>query len=353
MPTRSGASPIEKRLWRKAKQYVQSPQGLREPKVEDVFTKRYYISPQDLFITNYLRRQPAVAFNPGALEREGKLLIFPRLVFDYYSYVSSIGVFELDLERLFQGQLEKPLKTKIILWPKELWEFGHGCEDPRVSFTDGSIYMLYTGARHHYERDHLVKKSVLGFAELDQSFEIKKRDYFSITNRDERFVPSNKDSAFVEVKNDKATILTRPDFRGITLCWRAKADLKTLTIPEETLTPVLGPEEWEHKVGWSTNTIKLSSNKYLVGWHGVVQEDLSYRNGLALVNEKGELLAITDYLLTPKGVEEQYGDRSFTIFGNGLIRHKDCLIWIGGVSDYAIGVFVADMKDVFSMLRKV
>ncbi|MCK4394958.1 hypothetical protein KAX17_18830 [Candidatus Bipolaricaulota bacterium] len=349
----SKVSTIEERLWNKAEQYIQSLRGVREPKIEDIFTRRYYISPQDLLIMNYLRTQPVAAFNPGALERGGKLLIFPRLVFDYYSYASSIGVFELDLERLFQGRIEKPLKAKIVLWPKELWEFGHGCEDPRVSLFNNSIYMLYTGAGRHYEGEHMVEKSAQGFAELGPAFEIKKKGYFSIVNGDDRFVSSMKDCALIEVERDRATMLTRPDFRGIALCWRAEADLETLTIREETLGPVLTSEEWEHKVGWSTNTIKLSENEYLVGWHGVLKEDLSYRNGLAIVDGSGDLLAISNYLLAPKGLEESYGDRPLVIFGDGLVRHENYLIWIGGISDYAIGIFIAELDEALEKLKRI
>jgi len=36
----------------------------------------------------------------------------------------------IDIEKVIDGRIEKPLKVKIILWPRELWEFGHGCEDP-------------------------------------------------------------------------------------------------------------------------------------------------------------------------------------------------------------------------------
>ena len=64
------------------------------------------------------------------LIRDRELLIFTRLVFDYYSYTSSIGVMAIDIEKVIDGRIEKPLKVKIILWPREIWEFGHGCEDP-------------------------------------------------------------------------------------------------------------------------------------------------------------------------------------------------------------------------------
>lgn len=342
---------IEERLWEKAKRAGKELQGLRQPRVEDIFTKRYYISPEDLLVTNFLRSRPLAAFNPGALERDGKLFIFPRLIFDYYNYVSSVGVATVNIEKVINGEIKKPLKVRIILWPEEIWEFGHGCEDPRFSLFDNTIYMLYTGSKYYQKDDHVVEKSVLGFAELNPAFEIKRRGYFSIIRGHDRFIPSNKDSTFIEVKKDRATMLTRLYLRGIALCWRAEADLKDLTMREETLRPVLVPEKWEYKVGWSTNVVKLSTNEYLVGWHGVLKEDLSYKDGLAIVDNKGELLAVSDYLLAPRGLEESYGDRPLVIFGDGLVRYKDYLIWIGGISDYCIGIFITELNKALEKLK--
>jgi len=121
----------------------------------------------------------------------------------------------------------------------------------------------------------------------------------------------------------------------------------------DSLQPILVPEPWEYKVGWSTNTVRLSRGEFLVGWHGMLREDFSYRNGLALVDGEGRLLAVSDYLLVPQGLVEQYGDRSLAIFGDGLLLYRDILIWIGGVSDYCIGIFVAELEDVRSRLRRV
>ncbi len=347
-------SKIEGRLWNKVERAMKELHGFRTPAVkESIFQKRYYISPQDLRITNYLRTQPIAAFNPGAMERDGKLLIFPRLVFDYYTYNSSIGVLELDIEEVIQGRIKAPLDTKIVLWPEHIWEFGHGCEDPRVNTVGNSIYMLYTGSKHYHMHDELIKKSVLGFAELDQSFTVRRRGYFSTTDEQESVVLSNKDSAFIEINGSNVTMLTRPDLQQEGLCWRATADIEALTIPEKSMEPVFAPEDWEEKVGWSTNTIQLSEDEYLVGWHAVLKDDLSYKDGLAIVDGEGKLQAISDYLLAPQGLIESYGDRALVIFGDGLVKYKDYLIWVGGISDYGIGIFIAGIDEALDTLKKI
>ncbi|MCK4255608.1 glycosidase [candidate division WOR-3 bacterium] len=333
-------SSIDKRLWEKAVKAIGTLSGRRENKFKDIFTRKYLISPEDLFVEDYLRSKPVAAFNPGALERDGELLIFPRLVFDYRQYSSSVGVNSMNIKKVIEGEVEKPLKTRIILWPKEPWEFSRGCEDPRVCLFNNSIYMLYTAAG---------KIGRQAFAELNPSFEVKRRGYFCIGK--EKFVPSCKDSAFVKFSNGKAIMLTRPDFRSIAICWSAKADLKDLTIDEQTLKPVISHEKWEYKVGWSTNVVNLSENKYLVGWHAVLKEDDSYRNGLAVVDDNAELLGISNYLLSPQGLNESYGDRTLVIFGDGLVKYGKYLIWIGGVSDYAIGIFITEIDEALENIR--
>ena len=351
MSFQSRKATIEDRLWERARLAMKTLRGLRRPKVQDVFTRRYYLSPEDLLVTNYLRSRPLAVFNPGALKRGREILIFPRLIFDYYKYISSVGVAAVDVEKLVDGEVKKPLKVRIVLWPEELWEF-LGCEDPRVSLADDGVYMLYTGKGHYYEDERMVRRDVLGLVKLCLSWKVERKGYFTIVGESDKFVPvSNKDSAFVGIENNRVTMLTRPEVHGIRLCWRAEADLEDLAIYEETLKPILPMEKWEVKVGWSTNAVKLSANEYLVGWHGLLKGDLSYRNGLAVVDNGGELLAVSNYLLSPTGLQESYGDRPLVIFGDGLVRHRDHLIWIGGVSDYSVGIFVTELDDALEKLK--
>ncbi|WP_053001208.1 hypothetical protein [Kosmotoga pacifica] len=340
---------IEKNLLSKLKNHKMS---VRKNKLVDVFKARYYISPEDLYVKNYIRTKPVAVFNPGAVIKAEKLFIFPRLIFDYYKYTSSVGVFSLDIEKIVKGGIDRPVETEIILWPKELWEF-LGCEDARVSLHGDNLYMLYTGKGYYYgEGDELVRRDVLGFAEFNETYELKRKGYFRISDGKEEFLPvTTKDSAFIEVENNSATMLVRLEISDTLVCWRASADLESLTLNAESIEPVLLPENWEHKVGWSTNAVKLSDDEYLIGWHAVLKEDLSYKNGLALVDRDGRLKAISDYLLAPRGLNEEYGDRAMVIFGDGLILYDDKLLWVGGVSDYCIGIFVAKLEDVLKELK--
>jgi len=333
--------------------------GIRENKTRDIFSDRRYITPDDLLVTNYLRRRPVAAFNPGGmLLNNGMVMLFPRLVFDYYTYNSSIGLILINMDDLLVRRIAKPIECEIVLWPDKIWEFGHGCEDARVHVHGDLVYLLYTGSKHyHDERGRLVKQSVQALATLELhqlDCPAKKLGYFSVMDRaGEKTVMGCKDSAFLKFDVSEASMLLRLDVGDRLACWRGKADLSSMTFDLDSLYPVMLPESWEHKVGWSTNAIEYAPGKYLVGWHAVMKEDLSYKNGLAVVDEVGKLLAASNYLLVPSGVNEWYGDRGGVIFGDTLILYEDRLIWIGGVSDYAMGVFVADLDTVLSSLRPV
>ncbi len=341
---------LERALRDKARRFLKSQRGLRKPELRDIFSRAAYIFPGDLRVENYPRR-PVVAFNPGAILRGDRLWMFPRLVFDYYNYTSSIGFIEAGISDVVEGALEKPLGTRVILWPKYLWEF-KGCEDARVHREGDRYLLLYTGYGYMVKGDALSTSIVQGLAVFDSEFKETGRGYFTIAGDEERFLPrAAKDSVIITVRRGEAVMLSRPTMGDVDICWRSRADLGEPCFLGETMEPVLANEEWEFKVGWSTNAVKLSSNEYLVGWHGVLREDYSYRNGIAVVDEEGDLLAISNYLLAPKGIVEEYGDRPLVVFGNGLVRYRELLVWVGGISDYAMAIFTAELEKVMETLK--
>jgi len=342
---------LEEMLRAKAAKELGKRRPVRSPVTERIFMRRWQINPDELVITNYPRRRPVAAFNPGTLFDGEKIYIFPRLIFDYHSYASSVGLIEIGVKELLMGEVEKPLETRIILWPQHRWEITQGCEDARAFNSNDEVLLLYTAVGRPKERAD-EDLSALALAVFTKDFRLKKKGIFMYTSSNGEVIIPNKDSAFICIHGEAATLLTRPTVPGLPdMCWRAWADLKQLLIPGESLWPVLFPEPWELKMGWSTNAVPLSEEEFLVGWHAVLEEDLSYRNGLALVNQEGELLAVSNYLLSPSGVEEEYGDRPKVIFGNGLFVYEGHLVWIGGISDYSIGIFIADLKRVLERLK--
>ena len=338
------------RLYGKVNELQGMRRGFRRPRCSCIFKRAALITPNMVKVVNYTRN-PVAVFNPGAHLEGGEALIFPRLIFDYLNYTSSIGAFKVNADDLVEGRVNS-VEARILIWPRELWEF-RGCEDPRIFKRGGEYLVLYTGWGYYLDGGGLKPRAVQALARLNTDLSIASRGFFKIRTAEGSLIIPDwwKDSAIMEVNGNEALMLTRPTVNNVDVGWFGVADLENLEFPEDGLKPILWFEDFEFKVGWSTNAIKLSSNEYLVGWHGVAKEDYSYRDGLALVDDSGELLAISDYLLEPRGIEEEYGDRPRVIFGGGLILYKGSLIWIGGVSDYAIGIYVTELDKALGALR--
>jgi len=338
-------------LFSKAVKSFKLQRGLRKPRKIDVFIRKLYIYPDDFLVENF-RRKPVAIFNPGAISRDNEILVFPRTVFDYYWYVSSISLFKISFRDVVEGSIEKPVKARLILAPKNMWELGKGLEDPRIDVDGDDIHILYTA----------VAPSLKGiaplqaYALLSSSLEERRRGYIKILADEEYILYPWKDSALLEVVERKGYILTRPLIKygdtSIEIGWKGFIDLNNLVIEYDTLEPILPFEEWELKVGWSTNAVKLYSNEYLVGWHAVLKS-MVYVNGFAIVDKEGGLQAVTDYILVPETLPELYGDKPGVIFGCGLIKRNDLIYWIGGVSDFAIGIYEAELDKILENMREI
>ncbi len=344
----------------KLKSSVGKLRGLRKPLMNDVFKRVLYISPQSIKVTNYVRSRPLASFNPGAIVKGNDFLVFPRLIFDYYWYVSSVGLFKLSLKDIL-NDLDintRELPTKIVIYPTSKYEVVRGCEDPRVHVINEKYYILYTAVGPKplpkYVPDVIsdmpfYRASYQALAVLNENLKLISKYYLKI---DDEVVPNWKDGSIVKVVNsESASMLLRPSVGDIEANWRGLINLRDFSIELGSLEPIMVAEDWEFKVGWSTNTIRLSSNEYLVGWHAVLKSNFSYVEGLAIVNDSGDLLATTDYVLIPKGLNESFGDRPLVIFGCGLILTKEYVIWVGGVADYCIGIFKANLSKVLELMK--
>ena len=334
---------LKDKMYRAKKDYVEQPR-----KTNDIFARAGIIIPNQIVTTNYFDRTPIAAFNPGVSEvyNGSKIDVYPRLHFDgiYNQSPAVIGKFQLNIEEFLNrdGMLEQ-IQTKIVIYPTNPWEL-IGCEDPRIFEKDQERYTLYTG----WGICDGEKKSVLGIQNED------KKDYFIIEDsKGNTYTPfSNKDAAILYIECDIAQMMTRLHLGdGDQFCWSCGAYTDTNRIIEESLEVQLIPNENEDRIGLSTNAVKLSQNEYLIGWHATLKKDWRYVNGLALVDSLGNLKAITDYLLVPQGIKEWVGNRYGVIFGCGLVRYKDQLIWVGGISDWAIGVFHTDFEKAMSEMR--
>jgi len=296
-----------------------------------VSTRRLQILvPKDFKVTNY-PKTPLACFNPGAVVRDEELLLFPRLVFDYFDYNSSIGVTKIPIKEVVRGEIKTPLETEIIIYPTRAWErasdkvFGRGCEDPRVYDSGNRFYILYTGASSKGE----IPFAYQAVAELDSELRVKSKYVLKLEN----VRCSMKNGTILSLENRSGYIAIRPQER--LACYTGKLDLEKRNIYDLRVQIIPSPSEF--KVGWSTNALKVGE-KFLIGWH-VKSVNHLYKQSLAILGKEGVLESVSRPFLIPRGFETQYGDRSGVIYGCGLVEWKDRFYWIGGIGDYSIGVW--------------
>ncbi len=339
---------LESRLLTRLRNASEKLRGVRSRRVVDVFERLGYIWPHQVRVAEMAGRSPYAAFNPAALPLDGgRVAVLPRLITGYFWYTSVVGYFEVE-------SLEEPpgsVEARVVLYPRTRLDLA-GCEDPRAEREGDRIYLLYTAMEPLPERVHAVNAiSRQGLAVLDAStLKPLERGVLCMSGGEEFYEPAEwKDSALLGVSR-KTWLLTRITLRGVQASWRGLLDMEDYSVPVDTLEPILLPEPWEYKTGWSTNAVKISSNEYIVGWHGVGR-DLVYRSGFAVVSREGELLGVTDYVLEPRTPEEYIGERPGVIFGCGLLLQGDSLIWVGGVADTGIGFYRARLDDVMEQVK--
>ncbi len=326
----------------KIREAYNNMRGIRKGKVvEGVFERLGYLTADQIRVSNYPRK-PSVAFNPSAVLVKDTVHLFIRLVFDYYDYVSSIAHTTVPLD-LLEKLPQLNLDTKIVIYPTTHHEIKRGAEDPRAHLFRNDFLIFYTAVG--LRDGGLWPKQ--GYAILDrEELNVVKKGVLYLSDGNELFsMPSWKNTIMINDMGDKIRVFTRPFIEGHEVIWNAEVELgEVWTVPYDSMEVLMVHENWELKLGVSTPPIQIGSNELLFGWHAV-RSDLTYYNGVAVVNKDGELLGISEYLLVPSTIEELYGDRPMVIYGSGLIRRGNDVFWLGGVADYGIGVYRANLND--------
>jgi len=300
------------------------------------------LQPENFHITNYNRKSIS-AFNPGAYENEeGKLVIMPRLVFDDRFYVSSIGLCEpISFHDLIDfGNENRNIETNLIKYP-EMHQEINGVEDPRI--TEDGKKVLTVGINLHSSY-HTTQTTMMGF-DGKKMFNAKPFSFNdSIWN-------TGRDAVLV---NDNILLFRPESSANRFLSYRAFYEEidDRIEISNKNLEVVLETFPNERKRGFSTNIVRLSSNENLVGFHGALKEKYEYREAFMIINDEGIPIATTDYILKTEGIL-QYGNRPFTLFGNGLILDNNRLWCIYGFGDFGIVILSTDIENVLNEMVKI
>jgi predicted GH43/DUF377 family glycosyl hydrolase len=324
------------------------------PELLDVLSTPKYDRPQfsrkkenPILTPNPLHPWEAKAvFNPSVLEIEGRVYMAYRAMSN--DNTSYIGYAASDDAIHFNERDAEPM-----YWPREKFEEkgipngNSGCEDPRLTLIDDTVYMLYTAYNgHESPRVALTKLSKQDFLEKKWN-NWSKPVLISPPNYD------NKDACILPEKVDGKYLIFHRMGIDIDYAIVDSLDFDGNTWLEENIWLVNRPGMWDDwKVGISGTPIKTEAGWILI-YHGVSTQDHIYRVGAVLMdtNNPTKILGRSYYpLFEPEASYELIGQVPNVVFPEGnILRDGMIYIYYGG-ADSVIGVATIKLEDLINSL---
>jgi predicted GH43/DUF377 family glycosyl hydrolase len=224
-----------------------------------------------------------------------------------------------------------------------------GCEDPRLTRIDETIYMSYTA--YDGINPPRIAVSTIGV----EDFNNHKFEAWSTPKLISAPGMDNKDSCIVSEKIDGRYVI----FHRIPPCiW---VDIVSdLNFGENHWLgghPLMGPRvnSWDDlKIGLNGPPEKTEDG-WLLLYHGVSKVDKKYRMGAALLDLDNPLKVIArlqNPILEPLAWYENEGYRHGTVFSNGQVIKDGVLYDYYGGADKYTGVATAPVKTILDALKK-
>ncbi len=284
-------------------------------------------------------------FNPAAIYENEKVHIIYRAmsenntsVFGYASSVDGVHIESRDAEPVYVPR--ESFEQKIKLGQNS------GCEDPRITKIDDTLYMCYTAFDgSHPPRIALTSISLEKF--LAKQWDWAKPVLISPAEFD------NKDACiFPEKVKGKYLIFHRfGNDIDIALVSNLNFDGSTWLEERRWLLPRQGMWDSE-KIGIVAPPVKTKSGWILL-YHGVSEEDHHYRVGAVLLDLRDSTRVIgrtDDPLMEPETLYEKKGQVANVVFPCGNVVVGDQIFIYYGGGDSVIGVASIKIQDLIGVL---
>lgn len=283
-------------------------------------------------------------FNPGAIELNGRIHLIYRAQSDNNTSVFGYAASQ-DGEKIDERSVEP------IYVPREPFEMkkqpgNSGCEDPRLTLIDKTIYMLYTAFDGvNLPRVAATSISVKNF--LAKNWRWAKPIIISPFGVDDK-------DAFLFPKKVGENYLVFHRI-GLDICVDPISSLNFTTECIKTITPIVLPRKfmWDsERIGINTPPIE-SKIGWIVLYHGISKNHHTYRIGAILLDKKDPtkvLARTTAPIFEPEMSYEKEGQVPNVVFPCGTVtRNGEVLIYYGA-ADKVIGltkIKLADLEKVF------
>lgn len=285
-------------------------------------------------------------YNPAAIYLENKVHIIYRAQADdntsVFGYATSSDGIHIDYRST------KPAYTPRESFEQKLTPGGNsGCEDPRLTKIDDTIYMLYT-AFDGKNCPRIALTSILEKDFLAQTWNWKKPVLISAPQDDD------KDAClFPEKINGKYVIIHRSG-DDIDLSFHENLDFDGSTWLEEYRWIAPRKGMWDsRKVGISAPPIKTDAG-WLILYHGVSEDDGAYRVG-TLLTDLHDLTKIIDRSdepnFEPETPYEKLGQIPNVVFPCGAVVIGEKIFLYYGGADQVVGVAIGDLKKLLKFCQ--
>lgn len=281
-------------------------------------------------------------FNPTAFCADGKVHIVYRAMSDdctsVFGYATSKDGINID------ERLNSPIYAPRAEFEQKKGNGNSGCEDPRITILDDTVYMCYTAFDGvNSPRVALTSISLKKF--LKREWEWENPVLISAPGLDD------KDACiFPEKVNGKYLIYHRiGDDIDIALINSLKFDGRTWIDERRWLKQRRG--YWDNrKVGIAAPPLKTNKGWILL-YHGVSKKDGIYRVGAILLDLKNPLKIISrtdNPIFWPETDYEKQGEVPNVVFPCGNVIIKDKIYIYYGGADKVIGVAFIKVKDLLN-----
>lgn len=323
---------------------------LREPSTTDIARRLGFVKPDHVVVPNAPRESPVAVFNPAMEVSMGRVVVYPRVVTGYYRYVSSIGVFDLELAAVLDGfRLERrSLKVELKIIPSS-WADFWGAEDPRLTRVRGSKVITYAGRTAEYFRGGGQRVVPVFAVERDGSWE--KVGYALTEGAD-----NDRDAYIVEWEGD-LYLFHRPTIEGKQILAVTRLEeMPRGVLRVGSVEPVMEPEKWELKLGWASPPTPAAGG--LLALVHAVDRDLEvYRVFAVILRREGRRVRVAEvtrsYIMEPRDPLERYGDRPFVVFPTGAATVDGSLLVAYGAADTAVGLALIPGDELMSLMAPV
>lgn len=285
-------------------------------------------------------------FNPTAFHADGRVHIVYRAMSEDNTSVLGYATSKDGLT--IDERLNEPIYT-----PREIFEQKNGsptgnsgCEDPRITVLNGTVYMLYTAFDgKHVPRVAFTSLPLKKF--LARQWDWKKPVLISTPNLDD------KDAALFPGKiQNKYGILHRLG-DDIDIALVNSLNFSGNTWIEERRWIKQRREYWDNrKVGIAGPPFRTDKGWVLL-YHGVSKNGGIYRVGAVLLDLKKPTAVIgrtEEPLFEPETEYEKNGEVQNVVFPCGNIVIKDTVYIYYGGADKVVGVATMKVKDLLNIL---